>query len=56
MTSTGKRNQAKGTGYFCLVPFARIVLRHISGLATQALGNLDELLYTCTHKNPTEYR
>jgi len=31
----------------------RIVLRHISGLATQALGHLDQLLYT--HKNPTEY-
>ena len=53
MTSTGKRNHAKETGSFCQVPFARFVLRHISGLATQALGRLDQLLYT--HKNPTEY-
>ena len=35
------------------VSFAHIVLHHISGLATQALGHLDQPLYT--HKNPTEY-
>jgi len=53
MTSMVKCNQAKGTGSFCLVAFDHIMLSHISGLATQALGRLDQLLYT--HKNPTEY-